>query len=142
MPFKPKLQYKNIEVPSSLVKVVNTFANICLDNEDSNTALNFKELFGLAEVRFKKLVTFETDVKGKYKTMTLAGFTFDLNGNVEFILKYYIPSVYFNLFNVDFYGPVNCNQLKLFLDYLKKHKQELEDIDTWFKYRLKSQNSH
>ena len=142
MPNKPQLQFSTIEIPSAYIKVINTFANICLEEDKRSSLLTFKEIFQLAEIRFPEYVYVETDVNGEYKSLSVAGFNFDTQGNVEFLLKYYIPSQYFNLFSIEFYGPVTPNQLQNFFDFLKKNSNLLKDIDIWFNYRIKTVNSH
>lgn len=136
MPRKPDLQFKSIEVPTAYIKTANALGDICLETMSSGkTKNNFKSLFTNALVAFPDEAKILKDKQGKIKNLTLAGFSFDDQGNVEFLLKYFISSEYFHLFNIDFYGQVTHEQFVQFLSFLNKHKQYVKDIHNWVKYR-------
>jgi len=137
MPRKPDLQFKSIEIPAAYIKIANALGDICLETVSNNgkSKNNFKNLFTSALVAFPDEAKIIKDEQGKIKNLTLAGFSFDDQGNVEFLLKYFISSEYFHLFNIDFYGQVTHEQFVQFLSFLNKHKQYVKDIHNWIKYR-------
>jgi len=135
MPYKPQIEYKNIEVPAALVRTVNAFSKICLEESQQLSLLSFEDLFRLAQHNFGDKVGLIYNERKEVVGLEMAGFIFYRDGDVAFGLKMLVGKNYLHLFSADFYGPITEDQLHQFILYLEKNQRDLLDIYDWQKYK-------
>ena len=139
MPSKPNIEYKTLEIPAGLIAIADELAKICLDNqEQSDSSLyTYQDIFKLFINRFKNQVEYELlgDNNDEISCISIAGFTFYCDGDVDFDLKRILRRHWFHIFNVDFYGNITTKQLFKFYEVLKAHNKDLEETYRWIKYK-------
>lgn len=138
MPSKPDIKYKTLEIPAGLINIANELAEICLrtKQEEQITLLTMQNVLELFIKSYPEYVQYEMiNNASDISNITIAGFTIHCNGDIDFNLKNIVSEKWFHIFNIDFYGFVDTEQLLEFFDSLKNHKQDLEDVKKWIKYK-------
>ena len=138
MPSKPDIKYKTLEIPAGLISIANELAEICLKTkqEEQITLLTMQNVLELFIKSYPEYVQYEyINNASDISNITIAGFTIYCNGDIDFNLKNIVSEKWFHIFNIDFYGFVDTEQLLEFLDSLKNDKQDLEDVKKWIKYK-------
>lgn len=139
MPSKPNIEYKTLEIPAGLVSIANELAKISLDNQkpSDSSLYTYQDIFKLFIKRFGDYISYELlgDNNDEISCISIAGFTFYCDGDVDFDLKRILKTHWFHIFNIDFYGSISTRQLLKFYEVLKAHIKDLEETYKWIKYK-------